>query len=222
MRKLSKGPKPQVLLDNEEQWKKELTDAVASGDKKEVTKKTKRYGHKDIKDALVAENHGKCAYCEAYVRHVSHGDIEHISPKSKDREKTFDWNNLTLACQQCNQKKSDAEDVVYPHVDTPEAHLLFVAAVVRGRTTKGMRSIKPTRGLDLNRTELVERRESQISRYADSFERIIQEQDEDKRSILIEALQDDLADPKTEYSATLRALCQGTELNAWPSKIRNL
>ncbi|AHD02961.1 HNH endonuclease [Leisingera methylohalidivorans] len=214
MRKLSKGPKPQVLLDNEEQWKKELMDAIASGDKEEIAKKTKRYGHKDIKDALVAENYGKCAYCEAYVRHVSHGDIEHISPKSKAREKTFDWNNLTLACERCNQKKSDAEGVIDPHVDAPEDHLLFLAAVVRGRTTKGMRSIKPTRGLDLNRTELVERRGAQISRYADSFERIIQEQDEDKRSILVEALQDDLADPKTEYSAMLKALHQVFELNA--------
>ena len=185
MRKLSKGPKPQVLLENEEQWKNELMDAVAGGDKEEITRKTRRYGHKDIKDALVAENHGKCAYCEAYVRHVSHGDIEHISPKSKDRKKTFDWDNLTLACERCNQKKSDAEGIIDPHVDAPEDHLLFVAAFVRGRTAKGMLSIKPTRGLDLNRTELVERRDAQISRYADSFERITQEQDQGKRSILV-------------------------------------
>lgn len=214
MRKLSKGHKPQVLQENEEQWQNELMAAIASGDKEEIGKKTKRYGHKDIKDALIAENHGKCAYCEAYVRHVSHGDIEHISPKSKDPEKTFDWNNLTLACERCNLKKSNAEGVIDPHVDDPDAHLLFVAAVVRGRTTKGMQSIKPTRGLDLNRTELVERRGVQISRYADSYERIIQEQDEVKRSILIEALQNDLTDPKTEYSAMLNALHQGLELNA--------
>lgn len=214
MRKLSKGPKPQILVDNAEQWKNELLDAVASGDKKEIAKKTKRYGHRDIKDALVAENHGKCAYCEAYVRHVSHGDIEHISPKSKDREKTFDWNNLTLACERCNQKKSNAEDIIDPHVDAPEQHLFFVASVVRGRTVKGMQSIKPTRGLDLNRIELVERRGMQISRYADNFERIVQEQDEDKRSILVEALQDDLADPKNEYSAMLKALRQAFKLNA--------
>ena len=214
MRKLSKGPKPQILVDNAEQWKKDLLDAVASGDKKEIANKTKRYGHKDIKDALVAENHGKCAYCEAYVRHVSHGDIEHISPKSKDRERTFDWNNLTLACERCNQKKSNAEGIVDPHVDAPEDHLFFVASFVRGRTVKGMRSIKPARGLDLNRIELVEHRGAQISRYADSFERIVQEQDEDKRSILIEALQDNLADPKNEYSAMLKTLCQGFELKA--------
>lgn len=213
MRKLTKGPEPQVLLENGEQWKKELLEAVECGDKEEIAKKTKRYGHRDIKDALVAENYGKCAYCEAYVRHVSHGDIEHISPKSKDREKTFDWNNLTLACERCNQKKSDAEGIIDPHVDAPEDHLLFVAAVVRGRTTKGMRSIKPTRGLDLNRTELVERRGVQISRYADIFERIIQEEELGKRSILLEALQEDLADPKTEYSATLKALHQGFEPN---------
>lgn len=214
MRKLSKGPKPQVLQENEEQWQNELMAAIASGDKEEISKKIKRYGHKDIKDALIAENHGKCAYCEAYVRHVSHGDIEHISPKSKDPEKTFDWNNLTLACERCNQKKSNAEGVIDPHVDDPDVHLLFVAVVVRGLTIKGMQSIKPTRGLDLNRTELVERRVVQISRYADSYERIIQEHDEVKRSILIEALRDDLTDPKTEYSAMLNALHQGLELNA--------
>ncbi|MGV6840628.1 MAG: HNH endonuclease [Planktomarina sp.] len=206
MRKLTKGPKPQVLIDNEEQWKRDLMQAVLADDKDEITKKTKRYNHKQVKDALIKETHGKCAYCESYVRHVAHGDIEHIFPKSKDRAKTFEWDNLTFACQICNQKKSNAEGIIDPYVDDLEEHLFFVSTFVRSITTKGAISIDKTSGLDLNRADLLERRHTQISRYADADERIVQEQDPARRQLLMRNFEADLSAPKTEYSAILKAL----------------
>lgn len=105
MIRLAKGEEPQILRDNRENWTTELLAAVAADDKNEIKKKTKRYNHPDVKDALKRETSEKCAYCEAKITVVAHGDIEHVSPKSLDRTLTFVWENLTFACQICNQKK---------------------------------------------------------------------------------------------------------------------
>src|ERR1035441_7770925 len=34
------------------------------------------------KATLIADSHGKCAYCEAPTTVVAHGDVEHFRPKS--------------------------------------------------------------------------------------------------------------------------------------------
>ena len=51
----------------------------------------RRYNHAEIKSALIAETHGKCAYCESKIRHVSYGDIEHVMPKVNDPTRWFEW-----------------------------------------------------------------------------------------------------------------------------------
>jgi uncharacterized protein (TIGR02646 family) len=74
------------------------------------------YGAKSVKNALIKAQHGKCAFCEAQIRHISHGDVEHFRPKGGVRQSTADpmeqpgyfwlayvWQNLFLACQLCNQ-----------------------------------------------------------------------------------------------------------------------
>lgn len=61
-----------------------------------------KYRHREIKDALVAAFHGKCAYCESQIRAVSYGHIEHFYPRSVYVDKTFEWDNLLLSCEICN------------------------------------------------------------------------------------------------------------------------
>ena len=46
--------------------------------------------------------HGKCAYCESKITVVTYGSIEHFRPKSIYPELTFEWNNLLLSCDICN------------------------------------------------------------------------------------------------------------------------
>jgi uncharacterized protein (TIGR02646 family) len=55
--------------------------------------------------------HGKCAYCESHVEHVSHAHVEHYRPKggvSEDQTHPgyywlgYTWTNLLLACPRCN------------------------------------------------------------------------------------------------------------------------
>lgn len=74
------------------------------------------YGAKSVKNALKRMQHDKCAFCEARVTHVAHGDVEHLRPKGGVRQDAdgpielpgyfwlaYDWANLFFACQICNQ-----------------------------------------------------------------------------------------------------------------------
>ncbi len=97
------------------------------------SKKT-RYRHPDIKTAIRNETSDKCVYCEAKVGHNTPGDIEHILPSSKRPELRFDWSNLTLACTECNRRKSDyyEEDCMFlnPYEEEVEDQLLHMGPVV--------------------------------------------------------------------------------------------
>jgi uncharacterized protein (TIGR02646 family) len=75
------------------------------------------YGHDEVKAALRAAQHDKCAFCESVVSHISYGDVEHFRPKGGSRQRAADpltrpgyywlsytWENLLFACQLCNQR----------------------------------------------------------------------------------------------------------------------
>jgi uncharacterized protein (TIGR02646 family) len=72
------------------------------------------YSGNGIKQALLESHHGKCAYCEAPVGHIAHGDVEHFRPKAGYEEdhsfnsggyfwQAYAWENLFYSCQICNQ-----------------------------------------------------------------------------------------------------------------------
>lgn len=162
---LSKKPKPQILVDNGATWTKVVVDKISKGEIPTAAEKS-RYRHPDIKSVLVSETHGKCAYCESTMLHIHHGDVEHIYPKSLDSEKTFDWENLTLSCEKCNQNKSNkdplVEHIIDPYEVDPSLHLHFTGALlfplgtVEGSSTRSI--------LDLNRGELVEQRKERLEK----------------------------------------------------------
>jgi uncharacterized protein (TIGR02646 family) len=99
------------------------------------------YGAKSVKNALIGAQHGKCAFCEAKIRHIDHGDVEHLRPKGGFRQSTKDpleqpgyfwlayaWANLFLACSLCNQS---FKRNLFPLVDPARrarSHLDDVAA----------------------------------------------------------------------------------------------
>lgn len=75
------------------------------------------YAADEVKEALLQAQHGKCAFCESMIRHVSYGDIEHYRPKAGYRQRqneelkcpgyywlAYDWDNLLFCCQLCNQQ----------------------------------------------------------------------------------------------------------------------
>lgn len=77
----------------------------------------KVYGHKEVKNKLVAIQYEKCCFCEGKFKKFAHGDVEHFRPKGgyqQDEGETlqkpgyywlaYDWDNLFFSCQICNQQ----------------------------------------------------------------------------------------------------------------------
>lgn len=161
MIRLSKLPKPQILIDKETEWLATLVGPVPP-----TAAEKARYRHPQVKAALVAETHGKCAYCESKLLHVHHADVEHIYPKSLDVTKTFLWENLTLACEICNQNKSNTdpllEHIIDPYNTDPSSHLTFVGSLVFALGSVAGESTRVL--LDLNRGELDERRKEYLEK----------------------------------------------------------
>ena len=74
------------------------------------------YAARDVKARLMADQHNKCAYCEAAFVHSSPGDVEHYRPKAGFRQTdatpvqgpgyywlAYEWTNLLFACEDCNR-----------------------------------------------------------------------------------------------------------------------
>ena len=74
------------------------------------------YAAADVKKHLIADQHGKCAYCETLFLHSSPGDVEHYRPKAGYRQAAtspvegpgyywlaYEWSNLLFACEDCNR-----------------------------------------------------------------------------------------------------------------------
>lgn len=150
------------------------------------------YGGAEVKDKLKHLQNDKCCFCEATVSHVAHGDVEHYRPKAgwvqKDKDKltkpgyywlAYDFSNLYLSCQICNQKfkrnyfpLADAAKRAKTHTDkltgeksliidpgkeNPAKYLTFnkemIAAI--NDNAKGTETIKRT---GLNRKEILKAR----------------------------------------------------------------
>jgi len=171
MIRMRRGRAPDILSRNRARWTRDLLQAKTP---EEHERALSRYRHKDVKDALVALFHGKCAYCESFIRHVDYGHIEHYRPKAKYPKQTFSWSNLVLACGLCNGSeykgghfplKAEGGPLINPCTEDPAQHLSFeydpVAklASVRGKTLRGRTTRKL---LGLNRHELRNHRSKHV------------------------------------------------------------
>jgi uncharacterized protein (TIGR02646 family) len=165
MIRLTKLDEPDQLSANAVDWTKTLLDKRAAGLEPTAAEKS-RYRHPEIKAVLVEETHGKCAYCESRLQHIHHGDVEHMFPKSLDPSKTFEWSNLTLSCEICNQNKSNKDPfmnhIIDPYSIDPEDHLLFLGGLVFSKGTVEGTSTRAL--LELHRAELVEMRNAQVEK----------------------------------------------------------
>jgi HNH endonuclease len=128
MRRLAKVPIPTVLAANGEAWLAAfLADSSSANDRM-------RYRHPEIKEALRSETGWKCVYCESKIGHNAPGDIEHKVPTSKRRDLHFVWENLTIACAECNRRKNDyyeeGEEFLDPYLDDVEECLVHLGPLV--------------------------------------------------------------------------------------------
>ncbi len=111
MRKYVKGDMPAILAANKDDWDTAFAALPLSATAKY------RYRHPEIKSSLIKETHSKCIYCESKVGHNTPGDVEHLAPSSIYPALHFDWNNLTIACTECNRRKSNYDTIISPFLN---------------------------------------------------------------------------------------------------------
>ena len=112
MIRLSRSKIPPVLASKQADATQKLWDAWKAGKKIEADKGI--YAHPDVKNALRAAQHDKCAYCETR-NPTSHDVVEHYRPKNGWRQErghaltkpqyfwlSYKWENLLFACDLCN------------------------------------------------------------------------------------------------------------------------
>lgn len=200
MRSLEKLPKPEVLELNGQDW---LDDYLS-----EKTNSTKRYRyrHPDIKQRLKEETGFKCVYCESKIGHNSPGDVEHKIPSSKDESRHFDWDNLTIACTECNRRKNDyyeeGEEFLDPYSDDVEQWLEHHGPLVYWKAGNARAEIT-IRKLELNgesRAQLIFRKIEKLDALANLVERWNSEENETLKSLLFLQIKE-MSLVRSEYSA---------------------
>jgi 5-methylcytosine-specific restriction endonuclease McrA len=171
-----KAPLPQHIRDQLDEWDRELKQLLAAGDPLPETLKA-RYRWPPLKERIVEETCDKCAYCESKVGHVYPGDVEHLLPKQHRPELRLEFENLTLACFECNNRKRSyydpANPLIDPYRDDPDDHLIGVGPFVWHRPNDRKGELTE-RLLELNRKELIERRRERldaIRRLVEKYER---------------------------------------------------
>ncbi len=166
MIKLTKRAKPAVLAANAADWSAKLLKHIKNGTPIPDALATS-YNQDEVKLALNTETHGKCMYCESKIAHVTYAHIEHYKPKKKTMfpELAFDWDNLGLACPKCNHNKLDKFDAgapfINPYVDDPRNHFRAEGPFVHPVPGDARAEITELE-LELNRPELVERRDDRL------------------------------------------------------------
>lgn len=197
MRRLQKGPLPSVLIDNADAWTEEFLNLPTG---------FSRYRHAGIRKSLSGETLYKCAYCESRVEDVAPIHVEHILPKSCRPELVVAWENLTVACPNCNQYKgsyySPEQPLLNPYRDEPSEHLVFAGSLLfaAGGSELGERTINR---LQLSRTPLNQSREDRLKALARLFQSWFRAGDEDKQmyaDLLVEEV-----GPDREYSEAGRS-----------------
>lgn len=208
MIKLKKEDQPQILIDNAANWTQILLSRIANNEKPTDAERS-RYRHADIKKILIVETSGKCAYCESKILHITYGDVEHISPKSSNIELSFLWENLTLACDVCNTRKSnhfpDGLGFVDPYVTDPRDRFFIEGPFIFGKIGDvDARLTEETLGL--NRPELFERRAEKIKNLRNQLE-FLSEKPEPLKGLLLTALRSETT-KDAEFSAIASSFLQ--------------
>jgi len=214
MIKLFKIDEPDILQANKQEWTERYLKLLKEGEEIPTSLKTK-YKLKEIKSQIVKETKGKCAYCESFISHISPGDIEHILPKSRRPDLIFEWNNLTLACEECNRtRKNDyynpSDPLVNPYEDNPSDHIFAAGPIIFSvpANRKGDITISI---LDLNRAGLLEKRIERLMQIKILVDKWAQEENPTVKEIIKEQLLQE-SDSQKEYSFFLNAFYKNAKV----------
>jgi uncharacterized protein (TIGR02646 family) len=116
MIRIVKPKKAPAILTTKGRAKRDQHKAAYPRGERNFAFDVKIYGHESVKKTLIKAQHDKCFLCESKITHIAHGDVEHFRPKAGYRQSVgddlhkpgyywlaYEWANLFLACQICNQ-----------------------------------------------------------------------------------------------------------------------
>ena len=101
MRHIERLPEPAILKTKHQEWQKKFDERRAVDEK--ARPDSTKYAHKEIKDTLYTMSYGKCFYCESKLTGVNK-EVDHFIEIAIDPALAYDWENLYLACSNCNDK----------------------------------------------------------------------------------------------------------------------
>jgi uncharacterized protein (TIGR02646 family) len=91
------------------------------------------YNTPSVVKSLWEMQYEKCCYCEQKIPEDGHAKaVEHFQPKSVFKNRQNDWQNLLLACSQCNGKKSDRFPVELTD-DSGQPKVVYLKRGARGK-----------------------------------------------------------------------------------------
>jgi uncharacterized protein (TIGR02646 family) len=97
MRGITRLPEPQILIARKVNW---LNDLLASA---KVRPDSSKYAHIQIKTQLNSMSFNKCFYCETKLKGKTM-EIDHHIEVSVNINLSYEWTNLYLSCDSCNNK----------------------------------------------------------------------------------------------------------------------
>ncbi|MEI6141512.1 MAG: HNH endonuclease [Mariniphaga sp.] len=137
MRYIGRNPEPVILNQRKAEW---TTKFINSGKDRPDNSK---YGHPEIKSSLYSVSHNKCYYCETILKGKP-SEIDHYIEVSENKSLAFEWTNLYLSCDKCNDKLPNKSisvfDTLNPCRDDNEEirkHLKFEDEQITFLTSKG-------------------------------------------------------------------------------------
>ena len=103
---------------------------------------------------------------------------------------TFEWSNLTFACQICNQQKLDKTEISDPYQDSVYDFAFYESPLLAERTEQARLTINE---LTLNRVNLIEDRLEHLEMLKNSLEDIENERSDRLQQLILDHLKQDLA-----------------------------
>jgi uncharacterized protein (TIGR02646 family) len=142
MRYIERKPEPFILNQKKDEWTDKF---IISG---KIRPENSKYGHKEIKNLLFAMSHNKCFYCETILKGKL-SEIDHYIEVAEDKSLAFDWSNLYLSCDNCNNKLPnktisvlDTLDPCLDNDDEIQKHIKFEDEQISFLTKKGELTIQ--------------------------------------------------------------------------------
>jgi len=142
MRYIKRYEKPKILETKQKEWTDKFIESQAT------RPDNSKYGHKDIKDLLFTMSHNKCFYCETILKGTV-SEIDHYIEISENKQLAYEWENLYLSCENCNNKISNKNitvtETLNPCIDSDseiEKHIYFEDELITFLTEKGELTIK--------------------------------------------------------------------------------